>query len=45
MHGSLFKDRQVVTKNLLNLSNKINACLIRLNNILHYSYSLNNFEC
>ena len=53
MHGSAFKDRHFVrsetlatrAKELLKLNNTINNCLIRLNNTLYYSLSLNTCEC
>ena len=53
IHGSSFKDRHFVwyetfatyAKVLLKLDSTINTCLMRLNNILCYSLSLNTREC
>ena len=45
MHGSSFNDRQLVAKDSLKVNNTINTCLIRMNIIFYYSYSLNICEC
>ena len=53
IHGSSFKDRYFVwseafatyAKVLVKLDSTINTCLMRLNNILYYSLSLNTRKC
>ena len=39
-HVSLFRDIHFVANDLLKLNNEIKACLINLNIILYYVYSL-----
>ena len=45
MHDSSFKGRRLVVEDSLKLNNTINTCLIRLNIILYYSFTLNTYEC
>ena len=45
IHVSLFKDLNFVTKYPRKRDNSISTCLISLNIISYYSYSLNNSDC